>query len=173
MLTSRILTSNFIVATTTVEKSIKRKNKDALLQFFVFVGFFVDYSFAQYFCYLSVTFKTPVSPLLFLVPLKQRYGRCLRERQEARNRTKTIQLKLLLFSSCRNSVLIPELTVQLLIKQRKNSMISSTKLTTLFSRFGHTILYHRFVKCKLNTSKAVTVGEFIICGTLLFSNGED
>ena len=120
-------------------------------------------------------FKTPVSPLLFLVPLKQSYGRCLRERQEARNRTKTIQLKLLLFSSCRNSALILQRTVQLLIKQRKNSMISSTKLTTLFSRYGHTILYHRFIKCKLNTSKAaVTVSEFTICGmlALLFSNGE-
>ena len=38
-------------------------------------------------------------------------------------------------------------TVQLLIKQRKKSMISSIRLNTLFSRCRHTILHHRFAKC--------------------------
>ena len=44
---------------------------------------------------------------------------------------------------------------QLENKIKENGMISSTKLPTIFSRYGQIILYYRFVNVKLNTAKAV------------------
>lgn len=41
------------------------------------------------------------------------------------------------------------------IQEKKKAMISSTKLPTIFSRYGRIILYRRFVNVKLNTAKAV------------------
>ena len=46
-------------------------------------------------------------------------------------------------------------------KKKKNPIISSTKLPKIFSRYGHIILYHRFVKYKIKYCEGSLYRELV------------